>query len=518
MSTGNECVVSNGATLAVLGTAPTQIEGHSTRMTITGAGTLWTNLGELNFGQYSNVLCITGGATLVDDHATIENGMSYPNFSPNMEIVAGTNSLWNNHGNFYMTDTGGQLFVTNGGTLSDDYGYFGDAYSSSPDSNCIATVSGPGSLWTNQADFYIGYDGSSNQVIVNDSGKLNAQTAYVGYNGNGNQLVVSDSGVITVRGLNIGTAVNSKSNSVVLSGGTITVTTFSTSLIQYGTLTINSGLFTAVLTGTDVSGPIGSKIMLHGGTFQSAGTSYRNPAPFAVGDGTDAATYEMLFTTSQNGGTHSFSGGLSVSSNGLVKGFGTIAANVSVNNGGVIAPGATNLGTIVVKGNATLNPGSTTVMKLDASSGASDSLTGATNLVYGGTLQLTNISAALTAGKSFKLFGATNYFGAFSNLNPTAPGAGLRWDTNELNVDGTLRVFSSTTPAPTLGNIVMANGNLTVSAIGGIPFDPCYLLTSTNLTDWSYTTTNYFDASGAASFTNAVAPAEPQQYFRVQVN
>src|SRR5262249_12967143 len=50
-STGNQCVISNGATLTILGNQATVIEGTSTRMTITGAGTLWTNSGDLQFGQ-----------------------------------------------------------------------------------------------------------------------------------------------------------------------------------------------------------------------------------------------------------------------------------------------------------------------------------------------------------------------------------------------------------------------------------------------------------------------------------
>jgi len=380
----------------------------------------------------------------------------------------------------------------------------------------------PGSLWTNRFDFYIGYNGRSNQIVVTDFGALRAQTLYAGYNGNRNQLIVSNAGSVSVRNLSIGNAANSQSNSVTLSGGTITVTNGSTSLIQYGTLTVNSGLFATPFIGTDVSGPIASKIILNGGTFQTGATSYRNPAPFAVGDGTNAATYEMLFETSPNLGTHSFPGGVIVPNNGLLKGFGTLQTNVSVNSGGTIAPGTTNIGAIMALGNLTLNPGSTTLMKLSALSGTADTLIGMNNVFYGGTLQLTNLDGSLAAGNSFKLFNATNYSGAFNNLLPASPGAGLRWDTNELNIDGVLRVFPAVTPAPAFGSVTLANGNLAVSATGGIPYDPCYLLTCTNLpaapADWSCVATNYFDASGTASFTNAVPPAEPQRYFRLQVN
>ena len=57
---------------------------------------------------------------------------------------------------------------------------------------------------------------------------------------------------------------------------------------------------------------------------------------------------------------------------------------------------------------------------------------------------------------------------------------------------------------------------------GGIAWDPCYLLTSTNvaagLSGWSRLGTNYFDVTGATTFTNAIAPGEPGRFYLLQVN
>jgi len=317
---------------------------------------------------------------------------------------------------------------------------------------------------------------------------------------------------VIARGISVGT-----SNSIVVAGGTITVTNDSDiSLGPYATLSVNLGLVTTTLIQTS----FGSRIILNAGTLQPGATYYANATPFAVGDGTNAATYEMFSAFSP--GFHVFNGGAVVNNNGLLKGVGTIKTNVTVNSGGTIAPGTANIGTIVAPGNLTLNPGSTALMKLSALSGTADSLSGMSNVFYGGTLQLTNISGSLVAGNSFKLFGANKYFGAFDSLVPASPGAGLRWDTNELAVDGVLRVFPATTTPPMLTSVMAPDGNLVVSAAGGIPYDACYLLTCTNMpaspADWSYTATNYFNANGTASFTNAVPPAEPQRYFRLQVN
>jgi hypothetical protein len=60
---------------------------------------------------------------------------------------------------------------------------------------------------------------------------------------------------------------------------------------------------------------------------------------------------------------------------------------------------------------------------------------------------------------------------------------------------------------------------LVISASGGIAYDPCYLLTSTNVVDplanWIRLATNRFGSDGKVSLTNAIAGGEPERYFRL---
>jgi T5SS/PEP-CTERM-associated repeat protein len=514
--TGNQCVISNGAKLAVLGSAT--IEGSSTRVTITGASTLWTNAADLQFGQDSNVLAILNGATVIDNNGSIETGTGFPDGKPNTVVVAGANSAWKNLSDLrMMVENNAQLLITNGGMVADNNAYIddfpGSTYAASPGLNCYVLVSGPGSVWTNRLNVYLGNKGSDNLLVVSDSGTVIADNFFLGNALDRSQMVVSNAGVVLVRhDLHIGNS-NSKSNSIVVAGGSVVVTD-NVSLDYSAKLTLNSGLFRA---GFLTIFATTNQFTVNGGLLQLAGSHRFDSTPLVVGDGTNAATFEMI-----NNGAHFFPGGVIVASNGLLKGLGTITANVSLNSGGTIAPGTNAIGTIVVRGNLALNSGSTNLMKLNALSGASDGLVGMTNVMYGGTLQLNNIVGSLAAGNSFKLFAATNYFGAFDSLLPATPGAGLRWDTNELNIDGVLRVFSAVTPTPALASTRTVDGSLVVSATGGIPYDPCYLLTCTNFpplpADWTPVATNYFNATGAASFTNAIPADEPQRYFRVQVN
>jgi fibronectin-binding autotransporter adhesin len=481
-STANQCIVSNGAILQVSNSPfstsnSSIIEGTFTRAIITGAGSLWTNNHDFVFGQYSNLLCITAGGTLVDSNGYIENDSGFPSGKPNVVVVAGSNSLWKNLGDLHMmVENGQQLLITNGGVVADNYAYVDDfagfVYSINPGIHCYVLVSGPGSLWTNRNNLYIGYKGSDNQLVVTDSGTVNANNLYFGNAFDRNQMVVSNSGIVVIRNqLQFGSA-NSKSNSLVISGGTVAVTN-GVSLNNHASLTLNSGLFQA---GFLEIFSTSNQFTFNGGTLQLTASDRFDSSPLVVGNGTNSATFEML-----NSGSHIFRGGISISPNAMLKGVGIVIGNIFVNNGGTVAPGSTNLGVIMDAGNFTLNPGSTNLMKLNAHSGSSDGLTGITNLVYGGTLQLTNLEGSLTAGNSFKLFSATNYFGAFDNLVPATPGNDLRWDTNELNIDGVLRVFSATTLPPAFDSVTAVGTNLMITASGGISYDPCYLLTSTNL-------------------------------------
>jgi T5SS/PEP-CTERM-associated repeat protein len=541
-STGNQCVVSNGATLAVnLSSQPTTVEGTFTVATVTGSGSVWTNGGDLDFGQYSNVLSITGGGTLVDNNGYIENGSG----KPNTVIVAGTNSLWKNIGDLHIADLGAQLLITNGGTVVNNTGYLGDA---SGNNNCYALVSGPGSLWTNRNDLYVGNSGATNQLVVTDSGRIAATdiyvsnngrlvvansgtllavrniyngssgSLYVGYNGGSpNQMVVSNAAVVTIGGyMQIGNFQGGQNNNTVTINGGSMIVSNSVTIESPGSLVLNSGLFRGSFSIYNYKMQTNA-IVLNGGILQAGGIAYGSfsyPQPLVVGDGTDTATFQML-----NSGT--YSGGFVVFSNALLTGSGTVNGNITIGNGGTFAPGTTNIGTIVINGSLVLNNGSTTFIKLNALSGAADGFSGVTNMIYGGTLQLTNLSGALTAGNSFKFFSANNYSGAFNTLMPSTPGPGLRWDTNKLNIDGVLRVLPAVSSPPVFGNVAISGGNFVLNASSGIAYDPVWFLTSTNLASpiasWACWSTNYFDTNGAVNITNIIVPGEPERYFLLQV-
>ena len=199
-------------------------------------------------------------------------------------------------------------------------------------------------------------------------------------------------------------------------------------------------------------------------------------------------------------------------------GAGAVKGNAIIGSGATLSPGG-SLTMLTFSNNLTLGSGSTTVMELNVSPLTSDVAHVAGNLIYGGTLVLTNVGPApLTNGNSFKLFGATGYSGAFANLVPVIPGINLAWNTNSLG-SGVLSVVSSPTPSPKFGTLRMDAGGVILSGSNGVPFWPYYLLATTNLAlplaNWTVMATNAFDASGNFNVTNPPNPGVTPVFYRL---
>jgi hypothetical protein len=221
--------------------------------------------------------------------------------------------------------------------------------------------------------------------------------------------------------------------------------------------------------------------------------------------------------------TNRVDGKLTLASGQTLEGSGNVAGNLTAGAGSTVAPGTTSvgatIGTLSVSGNATL--GGNALFKLNGS-GTSDELSVGGSVTYGGTLTLTNISATpLAAGNSFQLFSAGSYSGAFSSISPATPGAGLAWNTNNLNVNGTLSVVSTAGTGPRITSIAVSGVTLTISATNGPSSVPYVLLESTNvalpLGQWKPVLTNSFNSGGGFTLsTNIVSPNNRAEFYILQ--
>jgi hypothetical protein len=99
-------------------------------------------------------------------------------------------------------------------------------------------------------------------------------------------------------------------------------------------LTLNGGTLTAdQLSVTSDSTEYPAPFVFTSGLLASGGTVVSNGENFVVGDGTDAATFQLA---SGGSGIHSFANGLTISSNAFLTGCGTIEGSAVVNPGGTV--------------------------------------------------------------------------------------------------------------------------------------------------------------------------------------
>jgi autotransporter-associated beta strand protein len=196
---------------------------------------------------------------------------------------------------------------------------------------------------------------------------------------------------------------------------------------------------------------------LNGGMIALAGSgSISSSTNIVVTAGT------LLAATNRPDGTVTLASGQTLRGSGAIEG--SLVAGVGSTFALGDSPAAA--GAFTVSSNVTLQGVSS--MKIDPASGTNDVLY-AFGVTFGGVLNLTNLSSALSPGNTVRLFVATNYAGAFSSIAPIAPGPGLAWDTNNLALNGTLGVIY--TPGATWqGTVDGTWDTITTNWVnGGIP-------------------------------------------------
>ena len=93
----------------------------------------------------------------------------------------------------------------------------------------------------------------------------------------------------------------------------------------------------------------------------------------------------------------------------------------------------------------------------------SSAVCGLSNIVYEGTLSVTNLAGELAGGQTYKLFSAASSSGNFNNISPVSPGANLAWTFNP--AAGTLSI--SALPSPQVTSVRLgSSGSFTMSGVG----------------------------------------------------
>ncbi len=230
-------------------------------------------------------------------------------------------------------------------------------------------------------------------------------------------------------------------------------------------------------------------------------------------------------TTISNGtvfvdGSHTGGGAVTVRG-GTLGGVGALSGPVTIAAGGTLAPGNLTSPFSILQMDNNLILEGTNAMDVAKTGGVigGDLIIFIADLSYGGTLQLNLSGEPLAAGDVLNLYAFNSASGSFARIIPATPGPGLVWDTSGLVGAGALRVAEVARPG--IADISIADGNVVLTGTNGSPGGISYVVSSTNvvlpIADWVRVGTNVFDSNGSFSFTNAVNPNTPQQFFRLQL-
>lgn len=487
--------------------------GAGNQLVVSNGGAVWNNTGEIGYGSRSNLAIVTGAGSVWNNAATLLVGRSgsfnqlvvsnggvvlnennYAHFSissstsNNTAVVTGLNSKWIPFGMILgESGPGNRVVVTNGGLVQSVYTYLGFD-SSGRSSNNTVLVTGAGSVWSNAGQFFVGYSGAANQLIISNSGVLS---------GNGDILL----GVLPA----------STNNRVEINGGWLVASN------AFGTARLDVRRGTNVLTAglVDVGQLLVTNTLgyfeFNSGTLVTSSTTNTNGRVFTVGNGTNAANFRL------RGGTHTFANGLAIANYGSLTGNGTVLGTVNVLPGGALAPGPA-VGKLMLNHSPVLQGGTLMEVSRNGAVLSHDEVQVTAALTYGGALVVTNIGTTpLVAGDRFKLFISTAYQGSFSSISLPPLGLNLSW-TNKLAVDGSLEVVSG--PVPQFTGISKSGTNVILTGTGGIANTSYVVLTATNaaqpLNQWTSIATNQFGAGGTFILTNGINPGTPQRFFMLR--
>jgi len=444
----------------------------------------WLMGGDLSVGSNgaNSRLVVSNGAYAENFVGSLATGVQSSN---NFALVTGNGSVWSNRANVIVGWFGGnnQMLVTNGGRVVAAAGStIGSQVSAGGN---VATVTGPGSVWSSGGGLSVGNMGASNRLVIEAGGRVDCTSGIVAFGSGSNnvalvtgagsvwsnvslqiggfgpnsQLIVSNGGTVTAGDLFVGFNSSSTGNRLTVDGGTLRVTNVfgnGTLDLRRGSCFFNSGVIEVDnLRVTNTASPFD----FNGGTLSVKSSRVDVSLVFDVGDGVSPATLFLL-----DNGLHHFTGPgilgsphVQIRSSATVTGNGTIGGRMGFFTGSRLMPGIPQggIGTIAFSNSPGLQ--GTVVMEISRNGATltNDQVQVMESLTYGGSLVVSNFGPdALAAGNSFKLFSAPAYSNAFANLDLPPLNAGLSWS-NKLLLDGSLEVLGlivQTLPASALAS------------------------------------------------------------------
>jgi T5SS/PEP-CTERM-associated repeat protein len=195
---GNQLIITNGGVVYGGGALGNSTQANHNSVVVSGIGSAWRGAVTVGATGSGNQLTISGGGAVFGGFNGVIGNTSFS--SNNVVVVSDPGSVWSN-GSLQVgyQGVGDQLIITNGGKVYNDFdaeiGYYPLAAS-----NNVATVTGSGSVWSNNFTLAIsGGGGPGDELRINNGGKVYVRTdASIG--GKGNAATVAGSGSVWSNG------------------------------------------------------------------------------------------------------------------------------------------------------------------------------------------------------------------------------------------------------------------------------------------------------------------------------
>ncbi len=466
--------------------------------TVVGAGTLVVISGTSGRLVIPGDLTITNGATVVmgtaeqiaDFGIITVNGGTYDSGGKS-ETVGGF--VLDNNGSV-LSASSSQAITNNGTTYDLRSGFF------------YPNLAGLASLTKTTAGTVVLTNGGGSDTFAGPV-LITAGILELGHSGSGNGLPATTVTITNSGTLRLGKDTQIQSNATVnVAGGTFELNahneSVTTVILDYNGSILNTGNAAktlTVLTNLDFrSGNCASKlggavtlIKTNAGTVTISGANV-----FSGGASVNAGRLLVNNTAGSGTGTNL----VTVKSTATLGGSGIILGPVTVQSGGNLAPGNAAIGTLTISNTLTLG-GNTTI---EINKGVGQDLVAVDNVNYSGTLTITNVGGALSAGDTFTIFNAGAHTGNFSSISGS-PGVNLAYAFDPAT--GVLSVVSTGGGAPTL-NVAQSGNALTFSwSAAGFKLQS---QTNTLLGTWSD-----YSGGGTSPVNVSINPANGSVFFRL---
>ena len=147
----------------------------------------------------ANAVINFNGGTLVSQSTTISNGQDFyiGSTGGNATFIAnGGTHTFQNYLYIDGSSSGSQLVISNGATVVSKQGRIGFDLGTS---NNVVTVTGVGSVWSNTAQFLIGYYGANNALTIANGGNVSAPAVgEIGFSSFANSVTVTGTGSASI--------------------------------------------------------------------------------------------------------------------------------------------------------------------------------------------------------------------------------------------------------------------------------------------------------------------------------